>query len=103
MHYPIRRDVLKRTMGHVRAVDGIDPRIHLGQILALAGEPGCGKTTLVRAVLRLVEPTGGQVHFGGRESTGLARREMRPRRRRLQYVFQDPASSLNPRPTWPPP
>ena len=61
------------------------------------GESGCGKTTLARAVLRLVEPTGGQVRFDGRELTGLARREMRPMRRRLQYVFQDPASSLNPR------
>ena len=97
MHFPIRRGVLKRTVGHVRAVDGVDLRIHRGRILALVGESGCGKTTLARAVLRLVEPTGGQVHFGGREITGLARREMRPMRRRLQYVFQDPASSLNPR------
>ena len=97
VHFPIRRGVLKRTVGHVRAVDGVDLRIHRGQILALVGESGCGKTTLARAVLRLVEPTGGQVHFGGREITGLARREMRPMRRRLQYVFQDPASSLNPR------
>ena len=97
VHFPIRRGVLKRTVGQVRAVDGVDLRIHRGQILALVGESGCGKTTLARAVLRLVEPTGGQVHFGGREITGLARREMRPLRRRLQYVFQDPASSLNPR------
>ena len=97
VHFPIRRGVLKRTVGHVRAVDGVDLRIHRGQILALVGESGCGKTTLARAVLRLVEPTGGQVRFDGRELTGLARREMRPMRRRLQYVFQDPASSLNPR------
>ena len=97
VHFPIRRGVLKRTVGQVRAVDGVDLRIHRGQILALVGESGCGKTTLARAVLRLVEPTGGQVHFGGREITGLARREMRPLRHRLQYVFQDPASSLNPR------
>ena len=97
VHFPIRQGVLKRTVGHVRAVDGVDLRIHRGQILALVGESGCGKTTLARAVLRLVEPTGGQVHFGGREITGLSRREMRPMRRCLQYVFQDPASSLNPR------
>ena len=97
VHFPIRQGVLKRTVGHVRAVDGVDLRIHQGQILALVGESGCGKTTLGRAVLRLVEPTGGRVHFDGRELTGLTRREMRPMRRRLQFVFQDPASSLNPR------
>ena len=97
VHFPIRQGVLKRTVGHVRAVDGVDLHIDRGQILALVGESGCGKTTLARAVLRLVEPTGGRVHFDGRELTGLTRREMRPMRRRLQYVFQDPASSLNPR------
>ena len=97
VHFPIRQGVLKRTVGHVRAVNGVDLHIHRGQILALVGESGCGKTTLGRAVLRLVEPTGGQVHFDGRELTGLTRRDMRPMRRRLQFVFQDPASSLNPR------
>ena len=97
VHFPIRQGVLKRTVGHVRAVDGVDLRIERGQILALVGESGCGKTTLGRALLRLVEPTGGQVKFDGRELTGLTRREMRPMRRRLQFVFQDPASSLNPR------
>ena len=97
VHFPIRQGVLKRTVGHVRAVDGVDLRIEKGRILALVGESGCGKTTLGRAVLRLVEPTAGQVHFDGRELTRLARREMRPMRRRLQFVFQDPASSLNPR------
>ena len=97
VHFPIRQGVLKRTVGHVPAVDGVNLHIHRGQILALVGESGCGKTTLGRAVLRLVEPTGGQVHFDGRELTGLSRREMRPMRSRLQFVFQDPASSLNPR------
>ena len=97
VHFPIRKGLLKRTVGHVRAVDGVSLRIRRGQILALVGESGCGKTTLGRAALRLVEPTGGQVHFDGRELTGLVRREMRPMRRRLQIVFQDPASSLNPR------
>ena len=97
VHFPIRQGVLKRTVGHVRAVDGVDLRIERGQILALVGESGCGKTTLGRAVLRLVEPTAGQVHFDGRDLTGFGRRDMRPMRRRLQFVFQDPASSLNPR------
>ena len=97
VHFPIRQGLLKHTVGHVRAVDGVDLRIRRGQILALVGESGCGKTTLARAVLRLVEPTGGEVHFDGQEITRLTRREMRPMRRRLQFVFQDPASSLNPR------
>jgi len=97
VHFPIRQGVLKRTVGHVRAVDGVDLRIRRGQLLALVGESGCGKTTLGRAVLRLVEPTRGCVHFNGRELTRLARRDMRPIRRRLQCIFQDPASSLNPR------
>ena len=97
VHFPIRKGLLKRTVGHVRAVDGVNLRIRRGQILALVGESGCGKTTLGRAALRLVEPSAGRVHFDGRELTGLVRRDMRPMRRRLQIVFQDPASSLNPR------
>ena len=97
VHFPIRKGLFERTVGQVRAVDGVDLRIRRGQILALVGESGCGKTTLGRAVLRLVEATGGQIHFEGQEITGLARRAMRPLRQRLQIVFQDPASSLNPR------
>ena len=93
----IRQGVLKRTVGHVRAVDGVDLRIQRGQILALVGESGCGKTTLGRAVLRLVEPTARPGALRRTDLTGLGRRDMRPMRRRLQFVFQDPASSLNPR------
>ena len=97
VHFPIRRGVLKGTVGHVRAVDGVDLRIDRGQILALVGESGSGKSTLARAMLRLVQPTAGKLHFDGTELTDLSRREMRSLRRRMQCVFQDPASSLNPR------
>ncbi len=97
VHFPIRKGVLRRTVDHVRAVDGIDLQIPEGQILALVGESGCGKTTLGRSILRLIDPTGGSIRFEGREIGGLSRRELRPFRRRMQIVFQDPVSSLNPR------
>jgi len=99
VHFPIRKGVLRHTVGAVKAVDGIDLTIPRGQILALVGESGCGKTTLGRAMLRLVEPTAGQVLFGGTELTGLPPRSLRRFRRHLQIVFQDPMSSLNPRRT----
>ena len=97
VHFPIKQGVMRRTVDHVRAVDGIDLEIPRGQILALVGESGCGKTSLGRALLRLIEPTAGQVRFNGREITGLRRREMQPLRREMQIIFQDPMSSLNPR------
>ena len=97
VYFPVRKGVMRRTVDHVRAVDGIDLEIPRGQILALVGESGCGKTTLGRALLRLVEPTAGEVHFNGREITGLKRRQMQPLRREMQIIFQDPVSSLNPR------
>ena len=97
VYFPIKKGVMRRTVDHVKAVDGIDLTIPQGQILALVGESGCGKSTLGRAILRLTEPTAGQIHFNGQEITALQRREMQPLRREMQIIFQDPMSSLNPR------
>ncbi len=97
VYFPIKKGVMQRTVDHVKAVDGIDLTIPQGQILALVGESGCGKSTLGRAILRLTEPTAGQIHFNGQEITTLQRREMQPLRREMQIIFQDPMSSLNPR------
>ncbi len=90
VHFPIRRGLLKRTVGHVRAVDGISLKLSRGRTLAIVGESGCGKTTAGKAILGLIPPTGGRVVLGGRALTGLAPREM-------QMVFQDPFASLDPR------
>ena len=83
--------------GTVRAVDGASFSVPEGKIVGLVGESGCGKTTAGRAVLRLIEPSSGSVKVEGREITGLSKAEMRPYRRQMQIVFQDPFSSLNPR------
>src|ERR1044071_1871413 len=98
-HYPIRKGVVPRTVGYVRAVDDISFRIPRGKTLGLVGESGCGKTTAGRAVLRLIEPTSGRVVFDGREVFHLNSREMRALRREMQIIFQDPFGSLNPRMT----
>jgi peptide/nickel transport system ATP-binding protein len=90
VHFPIRRGVLQRTVGHVKAVDGVSLRLAPGRTLALVGESGCGKTTAGKAILQLIPPTGGRVELNGRLVTGLMGREM-------QMVFQDPFGSLNPR------
>jgi peptide/nickel transport system ATP-binding protein len=95
--FPIKRGLLKKTVGHVRAVDGVDMNIPTGRTSALVGESGCGKTTLGKAILQLLQPTAGTVDFKGTELTELSRSALKPYRRRLQIIFQDPFSSLDPR------
>ncbi len=97
VHFPIRRGVLQRVVGHVPAVDGVSFAIPAGRTLALVGESGCGKTTVGKALLQLIRPTAGSVRFEGAELTALRGRALRRRRRDFQIVFQDPASSMNPR------
>lgn len=95
--FPIKKGIFRHTVDHVRAVDGVSLDIPKGQIVALVGESGCGKTTLGRAVLQLEKPTSGSIRLQGQELTGLSARELRPLRPKMQIVFQDPQSSLNPR------
>ena len=97
VHFPIRRGILQRTVGHVLAVDGVSLAISAGRTLALVGESGCGKTTVGKALLQLVRPTAGNVRLGGSELVGLQGRRLRAARRHMQMVFQDPFASLNPR------
>ena len=97
-HFPIKGGgLIKRTVGAVRAVDGLDLDLHPGEVLGLVGESGCGKSTTGRAILNLQPATEGSVRFQGREIVGLGRKQMRPLRRDIQIVFQDPYASLNPR------
>jgi oligopeptide/dipeptide ABC transporter ATP-binding protein len=95
-HFPIERGLLRRVHGHVQAVDGIDLTIMPGQSIGLVGESGSGKSTLARLITRLIEPTGGAVRFDGRDITHASQSDIRPLRRHMQMVFQDPYTSLAP-------
>ena len=98
-YFPIVSGFLRRTAGQVRAVDGVSFEIHQGETLGLVGESGCGKSTLGRTILQLHTPTEGKVYFEGLELTDMGRSDLRAMRRRMQIIFQDPYSSLNPRMT----
>src|SRR3979490_215767 len=100
-YFPIRKGLLRRVVGQVRAVDGVSFHIRKGETLALVGESGCGKTTVSRCILRALSPTSGEIRFTGDgkqvDLAALSKRQLKRYRRHLQMVFQDPFSSLNPR------
>ena len=96
-HFPVRKGMLSRIAGYVYAVDGVSFSIREGETLGLVGESGCGKSTVGKTILKLIEPTAGRVRVAGHDITDLGPRELRPFRRAMQIIFQDPYSSLNPR------
>ncbi|MBM4258969.1 MAG: dipeptide ABC transporter ATP-binding protein [Deltaproteobacteria bacterium] len=98
-HFPVRSGVFSRISGWVKAVDDVSFIVQSGETLALVGESGCGKTTVGRSILRLIEPTSGEVHFAGEDVLKMGTAQLRQKRRHMQMIFQDPYSSLNPRMT----
>ncbi|MEQ9406288.1 MAG: ABC transporter ATP-binding protein [Fuerstiella sp.] len=98
-HFPVHGGVLNRVVAHVQAVNGVSLQIEKGETLGIIGESGCGKSTLGKAMIRLIEPTSGTVRYDGKMTTGLSHSALMPFRRRMQFIFQDPYSSLNPRMT----
>ena len=98
-HYPVRSGILRRAVGKVHSVDGVSFTIGVGETLGMVGESGCGKSTVARSILRLVEPTGGSIRLNGCDITHLGKATLRPHRRSMQIIFQDPFASLNPRMT----
>ena len=97
LHFPVYKGIIRRQVGVIKAVDGISFDIRKGETLGLVGESGCGKTTTGRCILQLETATNGEIWFDGQELNGLSKAEMRPLRQRIQVIFQDPYSSLNPR------
>jgi len=96
-YFPVRRGFLQRTIGYIKAVDGVDMEVRHGETLGLVGESGCGKSTLGRSILRLIEPSEGTIEFDGKDITRLSGRAMKAVRADMQMIFQDPIGSLNPR------
>jgi peptide/nickel transport system ATP-binding protein/oligopeptide transport system ATP-binding protein len=96
-HFPVKGGVFQRTQACVKAVENVSFQIRRGETLGLVGESGCGKSTIGRMLLRLIDPTSGQISFEGQDITGLSERELKPYRREMQIIFQDPYSSLDPR------
>jgi peptide/nickel transport system ATP-binding protein len=98
-HFPVKQGVFSRARGRVHAVEDVDLTVYRGETLGIVGESGCGKSTTARLMLRLLDPTSGSIRFDGRDITGTSSRRLRPIRREMQMIFQDPYASLNPRKT----